>query len=425
MRKSKFDESLSRGSMEMNMTQFDPEKIRLDFPILHQRVHDQPLVYLDSAATTQKPQMVIDAVDRYYCLDNSNVHRAAHALADRATTAFEHARRRVATFINSPKSEQVIWTRGTTESINLVASAYGRIALQAGDKILVSTLEHHSNIVPWQMIAAERGAHVVAIPIDTRGDLDLDAYQALLDERVKIVAVNHVSNALGTVNPVKLMAQYAHSAGAKIVVDGAQAIAHFSVDVQDLGCDFYAFSGHKAFGPTGIGVLWGREALLEQMPPYQGGGEMIETVSFAGTTFNHLPYKFEAGTPDIAGAIGMAAALDYLENIDRAALQAHENNLLKTAILLGEEHGLQRVCAPQQAVGVYSFLMPGAHPADVGTLLDQQGVAVRTGHHCAQPLMAHLGIPGTVRASLSIYNNLDDLHRLFAAIAKVKTFLLQ
>lgn len=406
------------------MTQFDPEKIRRDFPILEQQVHDQPLVYLDSAATTQKPQVVIDALDHYYRMDNSNVHRAAHALADRATTAFENARRRVAAFINSPKSDQVIWTRGTTESINLVASSYGRIALQPGDKILVSTLEHHSNIVPWQLIAAERGAHVLPIPINAQGDLDLDAYRALLDERVKIVAVNHVSNALGTVNPVKTMAQCAHAVGAKIVVDGAQAVAHFAIDVQDLGCDFYAFSGHKAFGPTGIGTLWGREALLEQMPPYQGGGEMIETVSFAATTFNQLPYKFEAGTPDIAGAIGMAAALDYLDNLDRSALQAYENKLLNAAILLGEEHGLQRICAPREAVGVYSFLLPGAHPADVGTLLDQQGVAVRTGHHCAQPLMAHLGIPGTVRASLSIYNNMDDLHRLFAAIAKAKTFLL-
>ena len=409
----------------MTMTQFDPEKIRRDFPILQQQVHNQPLVYLDSAATTQKPQVVIDALDHYYRLDNSNVHRAAHALADRATTAFENARRRVSAFINSPKAEQVIWTRGTTESINLVASTYGRMTLQPGDKILVSTLEHHSNIVPWQLVAAERGAEIIPIPIDAYGDLDLQAYRTLLDERVKIVAVNHVSNALGTVNPVKLMAQYAHEAGAKIVVDGAQAVAHFAVDVQDLNCDFYAFSGHKAFGPTGIGVLWGREALLEQMPPYQGGGEMIETVSFAATTFNQLPYKFEAGTPDIAGAIGMAVALDYLASLDRTALQAYENDLLKAALLMGEEHGLQRIGAPQQAVSVYSFLLPGTHPADVGTLLDQQGVAVRTGHHCTQPLMAHLGIPGTVRASLSIYNNMDDLHRLFAAVAKAKTFLLQ
>lgn len=407
------------------MTQFDPEKIRRDFPILQQQVHNQPLVYLDSAATTQKPQVVIDALDHYYRLDNSNVHRAAHALADRATTAFENARRRVSAFINSPKAEQVIWTRGTTESINLIASTYGRIALQPGDKVLVSTLEHHSNIVPWQLVAAERGAEIIPIPIDAYGDLDLQAYRTLLDERVKIVAVNHVSNALGTVNPVKVMAQYAHEVGAKIVVDGAQAVAHFAVDVQDLNCDFYAFSGHKAFGPTGIGVVWGREALLEQMPPYQGGGEMIETVSFAVTTFNQLPYKFEAGTPDIAGAIGMAAALGYLANLDRAALQVYENDLLTAAIRMGEEHGLQRIGAPQQAVSVYSFLLPGTHPADVGTLLDQQGVAVRTGHHCTQPLMAHLGIPGTVRASLSIYNNMDDLHRLFAAVAKAKTFLLQ
>lgn len=406
------------------MTQFDPAKVRGDFPILQQQVHDQPLVYLDSAATTQKPQVVIDALDHYYRLDNSNVHRAAHALADRATTAFENARRQVARFINSPKVEQVIWTRGTTESINLVASSYGRTALQPGDKILVSTLEHHSNIVPWQLIAVERGAEVIPIPIDAYGDLDLGAYQALLDERVKIVAVNQVSNALGTVNPVKQMARFAHAVGAKIVVDGAQAVAHFAVDVQDLDCDFYAFSGHKAFGPTGIGVLWGREALLEQMPPYQGGGEMIETVSFAATTFNHLPYKFEAGTPDIAGAIGMAAALEYLESLDRTALQEYENGLLNKAICLGEAHGLQRICSPREAAGVYSFLLPGAHPADVGTLLDQQGVAVRTGHHCAQPLMAHLGIPGTVRASLSIYNNMDDLDRLFAAINKAKTFLL-
>lgn len=406
------------------MTEFEPAKIRQDFPILHQQVHDQPLVYLDSAATTQKPQVVIDAIDHYYRADNANVHRAAHVLADRATAAFEGARRRVAEFINSPKSEEVIWTRGTTESINLVASAYGRILLQPGDKILVSTLEHHSNIVPWQLIAAERGATVVPIPIHPNGDLNFDAFIEMLDERVKLVAVNHVSNALGTVNPVKAMAAAAHEVGARILVDGAQAIAHFPVDVQDLGCDFYAFSGHKAFGPTGIGVLWGREALLERMPPYQGGGEMIETVSFTATTFNHIPYKFEAGTPDIAGAIGMAAALDYLSALDRSALRNYENELLMEMIRLGDEHGLQRIGNPQHSAGVYSFLLPGAHPADVGTLLDQQGVAVRTGHHCAQPLMAHLGIPGTVRASLSIYNNLDDIHRLFAAIAKVKTFLL-
>ncbi|MBC6905720.1 SufS family cysteine desulfurase [Saccharophagus sp. K07] len=406
------------------MTSYDVEAVRRDFPILQQLVHDQPLVYLDSAATTQKPRVVIDALSQYYLQDNSNVHRAAHALADRATTGFENARKRIAQFINSPKPEQIIWTRGTTESINLVAASYGRVALQPGDKILVSTLEHHSNIVPWQLIAAERGATVIPIPLDNRGDLDLDAYAALLDERVKIVAVNQVSNALGTVNPIKSIVQSAHAVGAKVLVDGAQAIAHFPVDVQDLNCDFYAFSGHKAFGPTGIGVLWGRESLLEQMPPYQGGGEMIESVSFSGTTFNQLPYKFEAGTPDIAGAIGMAAAIEYLGNLDRAAVQAHEAALLAECIERGEEMGLRRVASPRHAAGIYSFLLPGAHPSDVGTILDQQGVAVRTGHHCAQPLMAYLGVPGTVRASLSIYNNHEDIDRFFNAMAKVKKFLL-
>jgi len=403
---------------------FDAQKIRRDFPILQQLVHDQPLVYLDSAATTQKPQVVIDAVADYYRRDNANVHRAAHLLADRATTAFEQARHTVAAFINSPKAEQVIWTRGTTESINLVASSYGRLILRPGDTVLVSALEHHSNIVPWQMIAAECGADVVPIPVNAAGDLDLVAYQNLLSDRVKIVAVNHVSNALGTVNPVKKIIELAHAAGAKVLIDGAQAIAHFSVDVQDLDCDFYAFSGHKAFGPTGIGVLWGREELLEEMPPYQGGGEMIEVVSFSGTTFNQLPYKFEAGTPHISGAIGMATALNYLQDLDRKAALIHESHLLQTCIERGAQSGLQRIGAPQHAAGVYSFILPGAHPADVGTLLDQQGVAVRTGHHCAQPLMTHLRLPGTVRVSLSIYNTQQDLERFFAALEKVKTFLL-
>lgn len=406
------------------ITGFDAEKVRRDFPILQQEVHDQPLVYLDSAATTQKPQMVIDAITDYYRRDNANVHRAAHLLADRATTAFEQARQTVAAFINSTKAEHIIWTRGTTESINLVASSYGRLILKSGDTILVSALEHHSNIVPWQMIAAECGAQVVPIPLDTAGDLDLTAYQNLLNDKVKIVAVNHVSNALGTINPVKKIIEMAHSVGAKVLIDGAQAIAHFPVDVQDLDCDFYAFSGHKAFGPTGIGILWGREELLEQMPPYQGGGEMIETVSFDHTTFNHLPYKFEAGTPHISGAVGMAAALIYLQRLDRGAALVHESCLLQMCIERGAQLGLQRIGAPRHAAGVYSFIMPGAHPADVGTLLDQQGIAVRTGHHCAQPLMAYLGLPGTVRASLSFYNTQQDLERFFVALEKVKTFLL-
>jgi cysteine desulfurase/selenocysteine lyase len=380
-----------------NVAAFDAEIVRRDFPILQQQVNGQPLVYLDSAATTQKPLAVLDAMQAYYLHDNANVHRAAHALADRATTAFEQARQIVAAFINSPKLEQVIWTRGTTESINLVAHSFGRRQLQPGDKILVSTLEHHSNIVPWQLVAEERGATVEPIPLDASGDLDLSEYRKLLDGPVKLVAINQVSNALGTVNPVKEITELAHAAGARVLIDGAQAVAHFPVDVQEL---------------------------LEQMPPYQGGGEMIETVSFSKTTFNHLPYKFEAGTPDIAGAIGMGAALRYLQALDRAGAQAHESRLLQFCIERGEQMGLQRIGAPRHAAGVYSFILPGAHPADVGTLLDQQGVAVRTGHHCTQPLMAHLGLPGTVRASLSIYNTQQDLERLFTALEKVKTFLL-
>lgn len=407
-----------------NVPVFDVDQVRAQFPILHQEVNNEPLVYLDNAATTQKPQVVIDAINHYYCADNSNVHRAAHVLADRATTAFERARQITAGFINSASSDQVIWTRGTTEAINLVAQSYGRSVLKPGDRILVSALEHHSNIVPWQLIAGACGAEVLPIPVNRAGELQQDAYRALLDERVKLVAVNHVSNALGTVNPVVQMIEDAHRVGAKVLIDAAQSVAHFPVDVQALDCDFFAFSGHKVFGPTGIGVLWGKRELLEQMPPYQGGGEMIETVSFSGTTFNTLPYKFEAGTPNIAGAIGLGAALSWLQNQDREAMAAHEATLLAECVRRGEHMGLQRVGAPKAAAGVYSFLMPGTHPADVGTLLDQQGVAVRTGHHCAQPLMEDFRVPGTVRASFSIYNTHYDLERLFKGLQKVKTLLL-
>lgn len=403
---------------------FDVEQVRAQFPILQQAVNDHSLVYLDNAATTQKPQAVIDAMSNYYRRDNSNVHRAAHVLADRATTSFERARMAVSRFINSPGGEQVIWTRGTTESINLVAQSYARSVLKPGDRILVSALEHHSNIVPWQLVAQLCGAEVLPIPVNSDGDIQQDAYRALLDERVKIVAVNHVSNALGTVNPVAQMVEDAHKVGAKVLVDAAQSVAHFAVDVQALNCDFFAFSGHKVFGPTGIGVLWGKRELLEQMPPYQGGGEMIETVRFSGTTFNALPYKFEAGTPNIAGAIGLGAALTWLQSLDRQGLVRHETALLAECIKMGESIGLQRVGAPKAAAGVYSFLIPGTHPADVGTLLDQQGVAVRTGHHCAQPLMEDFNVPGTVRASFSLYNTQYDLERLFEGLQKVKTFLL-
>jgi len=403
---------------------FDVARVRADFPILAQQVNGNPLVYLDNAATTQKPNAVIDAISNYYRFDNSNVHRGAHALSDRATEKFEGARDTLARFINSPRREQIIWTRGTTEAINLVAFSWGRVNLKSGDTILVSSLEHHSNIVPWQMVAAEVGAKVVPIPISTQGEIDMVALANMLDESVKIVSVGHVSNALGTVNPVADIVRLAHGVGAKVLVDGAQAIAHFEVDVQSLDCDFYVFSGHKVFGPTGIGVLWGRESLLNEMPPWQGGGEMIETVSFSGTTYNVLPYKFEAGTPDIAGAIGLAAAVDFLTGLDRVALAAHEADLLSYAYASAKNcAGLTRVGEAANIAGVFSFLLNGAHPSDVGTLLDHQGVAVRTGHHCAQPLMANLGISGTVRASFSIYNTREDVDRLFAALEKVKQFL--
>ncbi len=404
---------------------FDVEKIRADFPILHQHVNGQPLVYLDSAATTQKPNVVIDAISDYYRNDNSNVHRGAHALADRATVKFEAARNKVAAFLNASDAKQIIWTRGTTESINLVASCWGRSNLTAGDRILVSAMEHHSNIVPWQLIAGAMGASVEPVPVDATGTIDLAAFEAMLDERVKMVSVGHVSNALGSINPVEKIIALAHAAGAKVMVDGAQAVSHWAVDVQTLDCDFYAFSAHKLFGPTGLGVLYGKRELLEAIPPYQGGGEMIETVSFAGTTFNQLPYKFEAGTPDIAGAIGFGAAIDYLNSIDRKAAAAHEQALLAYAEEKARNtSGIKLIGTSANKTSVMSFILEGAHPADLGVLLDKQGIAVRTGNHCAQPIMDQYGIPGTVRASFSFYNTFAEVDRLFAAIEKAKTFLL-
>jgi cysteine desulfurase/selenocysteine lyase len=403
----------------------DVAKVRADFPILNQLVNGHPLVYLDNAATTQKPQAVIDALVHYYTHDNSNVHRGAHTLSDRATAKFEAARKKVADFINANHAQQIIWTRGTTESINLVAASWGATNLQAGDRILVSALEHHSDIVPWQMIAEKTGASVIPIPVDETGTIDLTAYSALLDERVKMVAVNQVSNALGTINPVSDIISQAHAVGAKVLIDGAQAIAHWPVDVQAMDCDFYVFSGHKLFGPTGIGVLYGRRELLEQMPPYQGGGEMIETVSFNGTTYNQLPYKFEAGTPDIAGAIGLGAAIDYVHTLDREALAAHEDALLAYATKKAlNVPGLRIIGTAKAKTAVLGFVIEGTHPSDIGMLLDQQGIAVRTGHHCAQPLMQQFGIPGTVRASFSIYNNFEDIDRLFIALEKVRQLLL-
>lgn len=407
----------------MDTKRFDVEAVRRDFPILQEQVNGHPLVYLDNAATTQKPRAMIDAISDYYLHDNSNVHRGAHALAERATARFEGARITVAEFLNSPSRELILWTRGTTEGINLVANSWGRSQLQAGDRILVSAMEHHSNIVPWQMVAEATGAVVEAIPVDETGTLDIAAFEQMLDPRVKMVSVGHVSNALGTVNPIEDMIELAHRVGAKVLIDGAQAVSHWDVDVQALDCDFYAFSAHKLFGPTGLGVLYGKRELLEAMPPYQGGGEMIESVSFAGTTYNQLPYKFEAGTPDIAGAIGLAASIDYLNSLDREAAIAHERALLTYALEKAlATPGVKLVGTAVNKISVLSFLVEGTHPNDLGLLLDQQGVAVRTGHHCAQPIMDQYCIPGTVRASFSFYNTFEEVDRLFEALEKARQF---
>lgn len=405
----------------MNQQQHD--RLRSQFPTLAQEVNGHPLVYLDNAATTQKPQAVLDAINHYYQADNANVHRAAHALSGRATYAFEAARNTVARFINAPRSHEVIWTRGTTEAINLVAQSWGLSELKAGDEIVLSTLEHHANIVPWQLLAQRTGALIRVIPLDERGDLDLAAYLAMLGPRTRLVSVAHVSNALGTVNPVARMVAAAKAVGALTLIDGAQAVAHLAVDVQAIGCDFYAFSGHKLYGPTGIGVLWGRTELLERMPPWQAGGEMIDRVSFNGTTFNSLPFKFEAGTPHIAGAIGLAAAIEFLMAQDRSWLASHEQALTDYLIAgLRQVPGLRLIGEPNQRSGAASFLLEDIHPQDAATLLDMQGIALRVGHHCAMPLMASLGIGGTIRASLACYNNRDDVDALLAALHKLSDF---
>ena len=413
-----------RPAMKLEYAVFDVNARRAEFPLLDQSINAQPLVYLDNAATTQKPLVVLEAIDSYYRSINSNVHRGAHTLADRATTAFEEARARVAGFINAPAPEQLIFTRGTTESINLVAQSWARPQLRPGDEILVSGLAHHSNIVPWQMVAAATGARVVPIPITADAELDMSAFTALLGERTRLVALEQVSNAMGSIHPVEQVIAQAHAAGAVVLLDGAQSVAHLPVDVQQLDVDFFAFSGHKMYGPTGIGGLYGRRELLEAMPPWQGGGEMIETVSFERTTYAALPYRFEAGTPDIAGAVGLGAAVRYLQGLDRAAMYAHEDALLAYALELAADFpGFRLVGRAARKIAVLSFLLEGGHPHDVGTLLDRQGVAVRTGHHCAQPAMTQFGIPGTVRASFALYNTREEVERLFAALEKVRTFL--
>ncbi|HEU5398675.1 MAG TPA: cysteine desulfurase [Gammaproteobacteria bacterium] len=400
---------------------FDPQRWRQDFPILRIQVHGKPLVYLDNAATSQKPQIVIDAVSRYYETSNANVHRGVHHLSEVATAAYEGAREKVRSYINATSVKEVIYTRGTTESINLVAQSYARPRLKAGDEIILSEMEHHSNIVPWQLVARETGAVLKVIPITDAGELAPGAYAGLFSSRTRFVALGHVSNALGTVNPVKEMVAFAHSKGVPVLLDGAQAMPHMRVDVRDLDCDFYAFSGHKMFAPTGIGILYGREALLDAMPPWQGGGEMIRIVRFGETTYNDLPHKFEAGTPDIAGAVGLGAAVDYLHAVDLDAAQPYEQELLAYgAAQLEKVPGVKLVGTAKHKAGVLSFVMDGVHPHDLGTIVDQEGVAIRTGHHCAMPVMERYGLPATARASLAFYNTRADLDALVAALHKAR-----
>ena len=400
---------------------FDVQKVRADFPILSERVHGKPLVYLDSANTSQKPESVIRAMDDYYRHANANIHRATHLLSERATALYEGAREKAGRFINAPVSKSIVLTKGTTDGINLVAQSYGRSVLKAGDEVVISWLEHHSNIVPWQLLCEQTGARLRVAPINDVGEIDVEAFRQLLSPRTKIAALSHVSNALGTINPVKPMIEQAHAVGAVVLLDGAQAVPHLAVDVQALDCDFYVFSSHKMFGPTGVGVLYGRPALLEAMPPYQGGGDMIASVTFEKTQYNVVPYKFEAGTPNIGGVAGFGAAVDYLSAIDREAALAHEDALLEYATArVREIEGTRIIGEARHKTGVLSFLMEGVHPHDAGTILDREGVAVRTGQHCAQPVMDRYGITATIRASLAIYNTRDDIDAFVRALGRVR-----
>jgi len=406
--------------MTSNAHSFDVARIREDFPVLHQMVNGKPLVYLDNAATTQKPQAVIDALVRYYSADNSNVHRGVHTLSQRATEDYDSGRSKARQFLNAASDEEIIFVKGTTDGINLVAHSYARQHLGEGDEIIISTMEHHSNIIPWQVLCQEKGAHLRVIPISDSGELLMDEYESLLSSRTKLVAITHVSNVLGTVNPIKQIVEMAHSQGVPVLVDGAQATPHMPVDVQKLGCDFYVFSGHKIYGPTGIGVLYGKAELLEAMPPYQLGSDMIKSVTFERTVYNDLPYKFEAGTPNIAGVIGMGAAIDYLTEIGMDRIDNYEHGLLEygTECLSGID-GVKIVGNAPGKASVLSFVMDCAHPHDIGTILDTEGVAIRTGHHCAQPLMNRYGVPATARASLSFYNTRDEVDLLVKAIDRV------
>ena len=399
----------------------DLARIRQDFPILHQQVHDRPLVYLDNAASSQKPVQVIDAISNYYRHDNANVHRGVHKLSQRATDAYEGSRSKVRGFLNAKSDKEIVFVRGATEAINLIAQSFVRPKLQADDEILISYMEHHANIVPWQMLCEQTGATLKVIPMTEAGELDLSTLDDLLNDRTKILAVGHVSNALGTVNPIKEMIRKAHAKNIPVLIDGAQAVPHMVVDVQDLDCDFYVFSGHKMFAPTGIGAMYGKQELLEAMPPWQGGGDMILSVSFEHTQYNELPYKFEAGTPHIAGAIGLGAAIDYMQDLGIANIAQHEHDLLVAATeKVSAMDGVRIIGTAKQKASVLSFMIEGVHPHDVGTIFDQEGVAIRTGHHCAQPIMQFYGIPATVRASFAFYNTMEEVDSLVMGIKKVQ-----
>lgn len=403
------------------MNPLNVAQIRNDFPALHQRIYDKPLVYLDNAATTQKPQSVINVINTYYVCSNANVHRGIHYLSERATRTYEYARSKVQHFLNAADPAEVIFVRGTTEAINLVASSYGAMALREGDEIILSTIEHHSNIVPWQMICERTGARLRVIPVNDAGELLLEDYEKLLSDRTKVVAVGHVSNALGTINPVREMIRMAHRHGAVVVVDGAQAVPHQTVDVQSLDCDFYAFSGHKVYGPTGIGILYGKKQLLDKMPPYQGGGEMIRMVSFEKTTYADLPHKFEAGTPHIAGSVALGAAIDYVTHLGIDNLAAYEHDLLNYATaLMREVPGVRIIGTAREKSSILSFVLEGVHAHDIGTILDREGIAVRVGHHCAMPAMKRFGVPATARASFSFYNTKEEIDRFVQSLEKVK-----
>jgi cysteine desulfurase / selenocysteine lyase len=407
-------DSPSRGAA------LDVARIREDFPILKETVHGKPLIYFDNGATSQKPQSVIDAIDRYYREENSNIHRGVHHLSERATVAYEAAREKIQGFVNAKASSEIIFVRGTTEAINLAAQSYGRNFLQPGDEIVVSAMEHHSNIVPWQMLCEQIGARLRVIPINHDGEIVMEEYRRLLNRKTKFVSVTHVSNALGTVVPVKELIALAHERGVPVLLDGAQAAPHLKIDVQDLDCDFYAFSGHKVFGPTGVGVLYGRAELLEKMPPYQGGGDMISLVTFEKTHYNVVPYKFEAGTPHIAGGIGLGAAIDYLQKLDWEQVAAHEHKLLGYATdALSSIDAVRIIGTAKEKAGVVSFVVDHVHAHDVGTILDQEGVAIRAGHHCAMPVMQRFGVPATARASFAIYNTIEEIDVMIQAIHRV------